>query len=34
MDAKLPSISKKLYASLNGNLDLTMIVLHAKIMVI
>jgi hypothetical protein len=34
MDAKLPSISKKLYTSLNENLDLTMIVIHAKIMVI
>jgi len=34
MDAKLPSISKKLYTSLNENLDLTMIVIRAKIMVI
>lgn len=34
MDVKLSFISKKFYTSLNKNLDLTMIIIHAKIMVI
>jgi hypothetical protein len=34
VESKLPSISKKLYTSLNENFDSTMIVIHGKIMVI
>jgi IS30 family transposase len=34
MDAKLPVINKNIHTSLNDNLDLTMIVVHEKIMMI
>ncbi len=34
MDAKLPTISKNIYTSLSDSLDLTMLVVHEKIMMI